>query len=608
VPTLPRVLRERATASPDHSAQWSLDAMSNEWRARTWRDFERRAATLANALRDRGLEPGERVGIIAPSCERWDWVQMGVLGARGVVVGLDPHDMGARLSDIALRAGVTVLFAATTELVAKFAETVRANLRLVVVFDGDATAAGNATAISLGRMLEPLIDAPGEWDRAEPDDTATILFTSGTTGEPKGIAYTHRQMCLTVAALLDAFADIREGSHLACWLPLANIFQRTVNICAIGRGAQIFYVVDPRAIMRWIARIDPPIFIGVPRFYEKLYAGIEERIATAPVWMRRAVRWSMAAGSTRAQALRRGDDPGALDGLRFAVADALVLRRIRHVMGNQLRYMISGSAPMSRSLLERFEALGFIILEGYALSENVIPIATNTPAAMRFGTVGKPMRGNEVKIAPDGEVKVRGPGVFAGYYGDASAPDSVDADGFLATGDLGEIDPDGFLTLTGRKSEIVKTSTGRRLAPVHVESVLRQASAVEHAVVFGAGRAAPIALISVAPAFVANASAGERDGGDDAGRKLLAACARLRADLRRVVQELPNWQRPEGLVVTTRSLTIEAGELTSNLKLRRPAIERTYGPYLSELDRRLASASGDCWPIAGDSDVVLCRL
>lgn len=533
---------------------------------------------------------------------------MGILGARGVVVGIDPHDLGTRLSDIALRAGVTVLFAATPELVAKFAETVHGNLRLVIVFEGDARSTGSDAAVSLSRMLEPLVDAPGEWDRAEPDDTATILFTSGTTGEPKGIAYTHRQMCLTVSALLDGFADIREGSHLACWLPLANIFQRMVNICAIGRGAQIFYVEDPREIMRWIARIDPRIFIGVPRFYEKLYAGIEERIAMAPVWMRRVVRWAMAAGSTRAKALRHGDEPGALDRLRFTVADALVLRRIRRVMGSELRYMISGSAPMPRSLLERFDALGFAVLEGYALSENVIPIATNTPAAMRFGTVGKPMRGNEVTIAADGEVKVRGPGVFAGYYGEAAAPDSVDADGFLSTGDLGEIDPDGFLTLTGRKSEIVKTSTGRRIAPVHVESVLRQAPAVEHAVVFGAGRAALVALISVAPAFVADASAGEGDDGDDDERKLLATCARLRADLRRVAQELPNWQRPEGLVVTTRSLTIEAGELTSNLKLRRPAIEQTYATYLGELDRRLASASGDCWPIAGESDVVLCRL
>lgn len=575
---------------------------------RTWHDFELRAATLSIALRERGLQPGERVGIIAPSSERWDWVQMGILGARGVVVGLDPHDMGARLSDIALRAGVTVLVAATPELVGKFEASARSDLRLVVVFDGDPAATGSDATVSLGRMLEPLIDAAGDWDRAQPDDTATILFTSGTTGEPKGIAYTHRQMCMTVGALLDAFVDIREGSRLACWLPLANIFQRMVDICAIGRGAQTWYVENPREIMRWIARIDPRIFIGVPRFYEKLYAGIEERIASSPAWMRGAIRWAIAAGSTRARALRRGDEPGALDRLRFAVADALVLRRIRRVMGNELRYMISGSAPMPRSLLERFDALGFSVLEGYALSENVIPIATNTPSAMRFGTVGRPMRGNEVRIAADGEVKVRGPGVFAGYYGEASPPDSVDADGFLATGDLGEIDAEGFLSLTGRKSEIVKTSTGRRIAPVHVESVLRQVPAVEHAVVFGAGRAAPVALISVAATFVDGAEAGERGGGNDAARKLLAASARLRADLRRVAQELPAWQRPEGLVVTTRPLTIEAGELTSNLKLRRPAIERAWGTLLGELDRRLAEASGDAWPIAGAPDVVLCRL
>ena len=562
---------------------------------------------LSVALRERGLQPGERVGIIAPSSERWDWVQMGILGARGVVVGLDPHDLGGRLSDISLRAGVTVLFAATSELVEKFADSARGRFGLIVVFDDSVESTGTDAPVLLGEMLKSVVGGPADWDRSEPDDTATILFTSGTTGEPKGIAYSHRQMCLTVSALLDAFVDIREGSRLACWLPLANIFQRMVNICAIGRGAQTFYVENPREIMRWITKIDPRIFIGVPRFYEKLYAGIVDRIAAAPAGTQRVVRWALAAGASRAQARRRGVALGPVARLRGVVADALVLRRIRRVMGRELRYMISGSAPMPRSLLERFDALGFTVLEGYALSENVIPIATNTPGTMKFGTVGKPMRGNEVKIAVDGEVMVRGPGVFAGYYGERAA-DAVDSDGFLATGDLGEIDPEGFLTLTGRKSEIVKTSTGRRIAPVLVESVLRQVPAVEYAVVFGAGRAAPVALLSVAPSAAAGTQQLQRAAGADGASPLHSACSRLCVELAKALQELPPYQRPRGVVMTTRSLTIESGELTSNLKLRRPTIERTYAAYLGELDRRLASASGDCWPIAGESDVVLCRL
>ena len=222
---------------------------------------------------------------------------------------------------------------------------------------------------------------------------------------------------------------------MACWLPLSNLFQRMLNFCAIARGAQIYYVRQPQEIMRHVVAIRPDVFIGVPRFYEKLHAGIVDQIEGMPAPRRRAALWGLRVGSRYRNDLRSGRGAGIALQLTHALADRLVLRRIRGAMGGNLRYMISGSAPMPRWLLERFEAIGWRVFEAYGLSENVIPVAANSPAAHRLGTVGRVMPGNEVRLAEDGELWVRGPGVCTGYLGDEAASPSTDADGYLATGD-----------------------------------------------------------------------------------------------------------------------------------------------------------------------------
>jgi long-chain acyl-CoA synthetase len=564
--TVPQFLRFRASRTPASPAQWSPDADSQQWRSVTWRDVEQRVSKLSAELRKRGLGAGERVGIIAPSSASWDWLQIAIFGARGVVVGLDPHDVDARLSAVAMSAGITMLIAGTPALARKFSPDVHRNLRLIVLVDGSGALEDLVGAhVTLQQMLSaPETAKQQPWDDSRPDDIATIVFTSGTTGAPKGIAHTHRQLCLAANALLDAFADIRESSHLACWLPLSNLFQRMVNICAIGRGAQTWYVENPGEIMERVGEIDPHIFIGVPRFYEKLYRGIDERIAAAPRWKRALARWALAAGSARAKAQRNGSPLATGLRLRSAIADRLVLRPLKRIMGSNLLYMISGSAPMPLWLLERFDAMGLTILEAYGLSENTVPIAANRPERFRFGSVGTVFPANELRFADNGEILVRGQGLFSGYLGSAAADAKFTPDGFYRTGDLGHIDADGFVFISGRQSDAFKTSTGRWLAPAQIEAVYMAIPYIEQIVVVGRGRPFPLALLAIDAAAAVPQS-------------------QIAADIEAAGTGLAPAERIRRFAVLPQPLSFEADELTPSLKLRRGIIEQKYADLIERL-------------------------
>ena len=594
--TVPGLLAARHARTPEAIALWQLSTEGN-WLASTWADYQRAVAALASGLRRQGLVAGERVGILAATSPQWDYAQLAILAAGGVAVGLDLHGPDEHAQDIARRCRFAAIVVDSPALLDKFGDEIRRTLRFVVSIspvDSTDSTDDKAKVVELAELLAQPAD--DDWNRACADAPATIIFTSGTTGAPKGIEYSHRQMCLAAEAILSAFTDLAEGSHLACWLPLSNLFQRMINLCAIGRGAQTFYVADPREIIRHVARIDPHVFIGVPRFFEKLHAGIVETIAHKPVWQQVLARWAWNVGDRVASAQRAGLPCGASLKVQHRLAEVLVLAKLRGILGSQLRFMISGSAPMPRWLLERFAALGLPILEAYGISENIIPVALNRPGQVRLGTVGRPLAGCEVKLADDGELLVRGPGVFSGYFGEQSgqglagtegseegAQARVDADGYLASGDFATIDGDGYITLVGRKSEIFKTSTGRRVAPAHIENLLRQLPNTEYAAVFGAGRTQPTALLVVSQA----AWQGDR-------RQFVE---RLREDAAQALEPLPAYLRPAAVAVTTQTFTIAGGELTANLKLRRRVIARNFAPLLDELHAHIDGAAGQSFAV-----------
>ncbi len=548
-PTLPRLLAARAAATPDASAFVARDA-DGTWRPVSWQDFARRVDALARALVAAGLRPGQRLGILARTSVAWEEVQMAALAAGAVVVGLDPNHADATLNAAAAQARLHAVVADDAATLARLEPEVRDPLGLALEIAADGPR-------GLDAFLRRHATQPAVLPVARPDDGALVTFSSGTTGVPRAIPYTHAQVRLAVRAITAAFPTIGAHTRLLCWLPLANLFQRVLDFCALATGATSYVVADPRQAMAEAAAVRPQLMIGVPRFYERVHAEIVARVARSPL----PARWLFARAVSAGAAAAATSTPSRR--LAQRAADRLVLARVRAVFGGEVEYLVSGSAPMARHLLDWYEAVGLPVYEAYGVSENIVPVALNRPDARRLGTAGRPLAPNEVKLADDGEVLVRGPGVFSGYlFAPADAP-SPDAEGWWRTGDLGTIDADGYLAVAGRKGDAFKTATGRWVQPAAIEDRLTRLPYVVHAAAGGLSRRAPAAVIDIDPAAAPDP-------------------AQIAAAARAATAELAPHERPAVIVIAAAPFSIAGGELTSNLKLRRAAIFARYGDALDQ--------------------------
>lgn len=583
--------RHRAAQAPDAPAYFSL--RDGAWSPVSWGGFMQGAEQAARKLTGLGIARGARLGLMAPTGLDWETLQVAALLCGAAVVGLDAHDQPARLADIVHASGLTGLVVGDAASFARLPTEAVKGLSFVLCLS-DEPVPETCPVRWIHRTVFLGFKGSEPAEGPAPTAVATIIFTSGSTGAPKGIAYTHAQVCLAVEGILDAFPGITAQDRLVCWLPLSNLFQRMINFCAAGRGAQTYFVADPRSIMSHLPAIRPQVFIAVPRFFEKLDEGIQRELAARPAPARAFVGWALAVGDRAARARREGRAPDLATRLMLRLAER-VLRRLRAILGGEIRFMVSGSAPFPRWLLERFHAMGLLVLEAYGLSENVVPNAINRVDDYEFGTVGRVLAANELRIAEDGEVLVRGAGVFGGYLGH-NGESPLDAEGFLHTGDLGEFTAQGHLRLTGRKSEVFKTSTGRKIAPVAVEARLKRIPGIDHAVVFGAGRKAIVALLTPPPEVVGRLA-------DDAA---FADYARgLAAAVRKVMAGEQDYLRPAGLLVARSGFTIDAGELTSNLKLRRKVIEERQRAALDALFARLEQANGEAFLEHATADTLM---
>lgn len=571
--TIATLLAIRAAESP-LAVAFQQEVAEGRWEPVHWQDFASRVARLSQCLHAAGLRRGDRLALIAPVSLQWELLHHAALSIGVVVIGMDTHDLPDRIASMMCQAGIAAIATSATQTIARVSAGQLAACRLLLLLGDMTTTPDDGLAWRSWADLEALAPiAATDLPQPVTDDMATIIFTSGTTGAPKGIAYTHGQLCLAVDAICGAFSFADAGSRLLCWLPLSNLFQRMVNLAAIRQGATTYLLADPRRVMQAVAQVSPDIFVGVPRFFEKLHAGLVENIAAQPPIRQRLVNWAWNVGR-RVRALERQRiEISAPQAWTHWLAERLVLRRVRSVMGRRLRCMVTGSAPTPVRLLEEFHALGWLVLEAYGLSENVMPMAMNRVDDFRFGTVGRPLAANQITVDANGAIKVRGAGVFSGYLDDAAGT-VLDDEGFYITGDLGEFDPDGYLRLTGRSSDLIKTSTGRRVAPAGIEAVLRSVSGIDQAMLVGSGRKCLVALCACS-----------------AERTDPHALQSVEHALRKRVASLAEHDRPMAIALITRPFSIDAGELTPNLKLRRDAVAKKYSQVIEDLYRAIDEPS-----------------
>ncbi|WP_162846156.1 AMP-dependent synthetase/ligase [Seongchinamella sediminis] len=580
--TIPGFLAWRLAQSPEAVACYHREGESG-WKATTWSEYAHSVQQIASFLRRRGLEKGDRVAIMIPTGREWEYAEKAALSLGCVVVGIEPHATSLHKRFVIGQSGATTLIVSSYDDLAALENCPVDALKLVLSLEDSAAQHGD------NRF--PWSAAFGEVDDLDEhlprsSDPATLIYTSGTTGDPKGILYTHRQCMLACQSLLEVYDNFGADDNVICWMPLASLFQRIMNLCAIGTGSRVYFIADPQAVMEYVAEIKPAVFIGVPRFYEKLYSGIMERIAGMSPLVRPVVTLALEIARRQTGVANRDSASPRAQSLVYRISDRLILNRFRAVMGGNIQYLISGSAPCPAEVLEFFAAIGMPLLEAYGMSENIIPVTANGPGDYRLGSVGKPMRLNDVLIAEDGEVLVRGEGVFSGYYAENDPDRGFNSDGFFASGDYGHFDEEGYLFLQGRKNEIIKTSTGRRIALNRIEARLKQVPLIDQVVVIGYARKFLVAVLSLDSdrlAAMKSTGIGDKDH-QSQGIDAATLTAVLAKEIPRACADLAQYEQIAGCIIPSETFTVEGGELTPNLKIRRPAIEAKYHDEIQQLD------------------------
>jgi long-chain acyl-CoA synthetase len=581
------------TASLKHGKNKALNhKVDGQWVNITAESFVERVKKIALGLAALGIRPGDRIALLSENRPEWSIADLAILSLGAINVPIYTTQAIDQIDYILADSGPRAIFISNKKLY-RHAQPVLDNRKLehLIFFDSD-TAEELQPSIPLAQLeqtgSEHARERPEAFDAylhaVRPDDLATIIYTSGTTGEPKGVMLTHNNFMSNVLSVT-AGLPINEKDTALSVLPLSHIFERAGFYVFIYNGLEVYYSASFDQVGDNLREVGPTVMTAVPRLFEKVYHRIIKKGMAETGWKRKVFTQSLEVGQRYGELKdkRRFISPALR--LKQSLASRLVFSKWRAGVGGRLRYFVSGGAPLSPALSYSYLAAGIPILQGYGATETCI-VCANRPDNNHVGSVGIPFAGIELRIAEDGEILIKGPNVMRGYYGQPEATAAVLKDGWFYTGDVGHMDKEGRLYITDRKKDLFKLSNGKYVAPQLIESLLKESEFVGQVVVAGAGRKQPVALIvpdweSLTKALAETGEPFPKDRKELA--KHPAAVKLVQRDIAALTSSLIDYERIRRVALLPNEFTIDSGELTPTLKVKRRVIDERFGELIEEL-------------------------
>jgi long-chain acyl-CoA synthetase len=558
----------------------------DEWVDRSYDEVGATVRALALGLIDLGVAPGDKVSILGNTRPEWTYADFAALSVGATVVPIYQTNSPEECQYVLENSDAKVVVVEDDEQLEKI-RAIRDRLPLleqVVRMTGTSDDAISFDELAARGSAREASEWEARWEAVTPDDICTFIYTSGTTGPPKGCVISHGNYRAMLDMVNDA-AVIEDDDLAYLYLPLAHSFALLIQLGSFDLGSTLAYWErDPSKILANLAELRPTYFPSVPRIFEKIYTAATSGMEKEGGLKKAVFDWSIKIGKRMRAVERSGREPGFLLRRQYKFADERVLSKIRGMFGGKIRLAVSGAAPINPEILSFFDAAGVLVLEGWGMTETSTAATISTAEDFKVGTIGKPFQGCEVRIAEDGEILVKGPNVFQGYYKNEEATRETIVDGWLHTGDIGEIDEDGFITITGRKKDIIITAGGKNITPANLENEIKQHPLVSQCVVVGDRRPYLVALVTLDPE---DAVAYAKEHGLPEDPAQLASNPEIRKAIEDHVEAInekfARVEQVKKIAILPQDLSQESGELTPTMKVKRAVVASKHEPEIEAL-------------------------
>ena len=597
--TIPEMFDRLTTKYAAADRPMLMHKVDKQYREISFAQFRRKVELFALGLASLGVKKEDRVAIISENKPEWVIADMGIVTLGGVDVPIYPTLTPPQISYILNDAEVKIAIVSNAlqlGKILKIESELRALQRIIVINEKvdqrDAKTVTFSEVLVLGEHFEKSHRSffPEALRRSRPDDLLTIIYTSGTTGNPKGVMLTHSNLVSNIKAAADVI-PLNDKDTLLSFLPLCHSFERMAGYyTALACGSTVAYAESTETVSDNLLEVRPTVVTTVPRLFERIYSRIMRQIDNSPPARQRIFRWAVSVGKEFARERKRGSDSPLLR-LQEALADKLVFSKLKQRTGGRIRFFVSGGAALSGELGEFFEAVGITIIEGYGLTETSPVLTANRVDDYKFGTVGKPVPGVEIKIAEDGEILAKGPNVMKGYYSNPQATaEVIDKEGWFHTGDVGKFDPQGHLIITDRKKHLFVSSGGKNIAPQPIESLFLQSKYIDQFILVGDGRMFLTALIVPEFEVLKNYANGVGISFSDDSDLLRAEDIKklFEKEIQAIQKDLPTYERVRRFELLPGQLTVENGEITPTLKVRRNVVEKKFSAIIEKMYENVA--------------------